>query len=142
VPEFAAAIGVSTDVGKAYLGEAVELRHRLVRVWARVVAGDLLPWKARKIAKATIILSLEAAAYVDRHVAPVAHKVSWAQTERLVEEAIALSSTTPRPAEDHHRRGHRHVRTRTAKKWGTACRTKAGRCDDLRALTGPGRAAP
>jgi hypothetical protein len=89
VPEFAAAIGVSTDVGKAYLGEAVELRYRLGRVWARVVAGDLVPWKARKIAKATIILSLEAAAYVDRHVAPVAHKVSWAQTERLVEEAIA-----------------------------------------------------
>jgi hypothetical protein len=26
---------------------------------------------------------------VDRHVAPVAHKISWAQTERLVEEAIA-----------------------------------------------------
>ena len=89
VPEFAAAIGVSTDAGKAYLGEAVELHYRLGRVWARVVAGDLVPWKARKIAKATIILSVEAAAYVDRHVAPVAHKVSWAQTERLVEEAIA-----------------------------------------------------
>jgi hypothetical protein len=89
VPEFAAAIGVSTDAGKAYLGEAVELRYRLGRVWARVVAGDLVPWKARKIAKATIILSVEAAAHVDRHVAPVAHKVSWAQTERLVEEAIA-----------------------------------------------------
>ena len=64
-----------TEAGKAYLGEAVELRYRLAGLWARVVAGDLVAWKARKIAKATIILSVEAAAYVDRHVAPVAHKV-------------------------------------------------------------------
>ena len=35
VTEFAAAIGLSTEAGKAYLGEAVELRYRLRRVWSR-----------------------------------------------------------------------------------------------------------
>ena len=37
VTEFAAAIGLSTDAGKAYVGQALELRHRLPRVWRRVV---------------------------------------------------------------------------------------------------------
>ena len=37
ITEFAAAIGVSTDAGKRYVGHALELRHRLPRVWRRVV---------------------------------------------------------------------------------------------------------
>src|SRR4029453_16273438 len=40
VTEFAAAIGLPTEAGKAYLGEAVELRYRLSRVWSRVIRGD------------------------------------------------------------------------------------------------------
>ena len=40
VTEFAAAIGLSTDAGKSYVGQALELRHRLPRVWRRVVRGD------------------------------------------------------------------------------------------------------
>ena len=89
IVEFAAAIGLPTEAGKAYLGEAVELRYRLPRLWARVVSGDLQAWKARKVAKATIVLSAEAAVYVDRHLAPVAHKVGPTQTDRLIDEAIA-----------------------------------------------------
>ena len=88
VAEFAAAVGLATEAGKAYLGEAVELRYRLPKVWARVTAGDLVAWKARRIARATILLSPEAAGFVDRHVAPVAHRVRLAQLDRLVEEAI------------------------------------------------------
>src|SRR5215213_9611693 len=71
VTEFAAAIGLSTEAGKAYLGEAVELRHRLGRVWSRVVKGDLPAWRTRRIARETMLLSPEAAAYVDQRVAHV-----------------------------------------------------------------------
>src|SRR5215207_1673350 len=88
VTEFAAAIGLPTEAGKAYLGEAVELRYRLGRVWSRVVKGDLPAWRARRIARETMVLSPEAAAYVDQQVAHVAHKVGPAQVDRLVEEAI------------------------------------------------------
>src|SRR6186713_41862 len=88
VTEFAAAIGLPTEAGKAYLGEAVELRYRLPRVWARVVKGDLPAWRARRIARQTLLLSVEAAAHVDQHVAHTAHKVRPAQVDRLVEEAI------------------------------------------------------
>src|SRR6187431_295259 len=88
VTEFAAAIGLPTEAGKAYLGEAVELRYRLPRVWARVVKGDLPAWRARRIARQTLLLSVEAAAHVDHHVAHTAHKIRPAQVDRLVEEAI------------------------------------------------------
>src|ERR1051326_416605 len=39
VTEFAAAIGRSSESGKFYVGQAVELRYRLPRIWARLVAG-------------------------------------------------------------------------------------------------------
>ena len=41
------------------------------------------------IADATMCLSPAAAAFVDRHVAPVAHKIGPAQLIRLIEEAKA-----------------------------------------------------
>ena len=88
VSEFALAVGLSTEAGKAYLGEAVELRYRLPRTWSRVSSGELVVWRARRIARATILLSPEAAEFVDRHVAPVAHRVRLAQLDRLVGEAI------------------------------------------------------
>ena len=88
--EFAAAIGVGTETGKHYLGHALELRYRLPKLWARVHAGDLPAWKARRVAVATIsaALTLEAARFVDAHVAPVAHKIRPVQLDRLVDEAI------------------------------------------------------
>src|SRR6187200_3550403 len=88
VAEFAAAVGMPTETGKAYLGEALELRHRLPRTWARVRAGDLPAWRARRIARATITLSAAAAGYVDDQVAGFAHRIRPSGVDRLVEEAI------------------------------------------------------
>jgi hypothetical protein len=51
IPEFAATIGLSTEAGKRYLGEALELRYRLPRLWAWVQSGDLPAWKARLVAR-------------------------------------------------------------------------------------------
>ena len=104
VAEFAAAVGLGTETGKRYVGQAVELRYRLQRLWARVVSGDLPAWKARRVADTTAghELSPEAAAYVDRHVAPVAHKIGARALDRLVEEAIARHM--PETAEETRRR--------------------------------------
>src|SRR4051794_32854438 len=88
VAEFAAAVGLPTETGKAYLGEAVELRHRLPRIWARVVAGDLAAWRARRIARQTIGLSLAAAGFVDAQVVGFAHRIRPSGVDRLVQEAI------------------------------------------------------
>ncbi len=89
IAEFALAIGRSTDGGRALVAAAVELKYRLPRHWARVQAGDLEAWRARRIAEATMLLSQEAAAFVDAQVAPFAHRIGIAALERLIAEAIA-----------------------------------------------------
>jgi hypothetical protein len=89
IAEFATAIGTTTESGRRYLGHALELRYRLNKLWARVVAGDLAAWKARRVAEQTRWLTPEAATYVDKHVAPLAHKIGPAQLDRLIAEAVA-----------------------------------------------------
>src|SRR3954449_6792769 len=89
VAEFAAALGLTAGAGRTLVGHALELAHRLPKTWARVQDGTLAPWRARRIAEETLCLSAEAAAYVDRMVAPFAHRTGLAQTQRLVEDAIA-----------------------------------------------------
>ena len=113
VAEFAAAVGLPTETGKAYLGEALELRHRLPRTWTRVQAGDLPAWRARRIARHTIGLSPAAAGFVDDQVAPFAHRIRPTGVDRLVQEAIIRYM----PAEARRRREaaadarHAHVHT-------------------------------
>src|SRR3954462_4062912 len=89
VAEFASALGLSAGAGRNLVGHALELAHRLPKLWARVQAGSLAPWRARRVAEQTLALSFEAAAYVDQMLAPFAHRTGPAQTQRLVEEAIA-----------------------------------------------------
>ncbi|GEP36577.1 hypothetical protein NPS01_02400 [Nocardioides psychrotolerans] len=87
VMELCAALGLSTDAGKRQVGSVLETRYRLPRLWGRVIAGDLPFWRARSVAEQTMSLPAAGAAFVDRHVAHVAHKVSYLQLKRLVEEA-------------------------------------------------------
>ncbi len=89
VVEFAAALGRSTESGRRYLSHAVEGFYRLRRCWGRLEAGELPAWRLGFIAERTVCLSPEAAAFVDQHVAPVAHKIGPAQLDRLIDEAKA-----------------------------------------------------
>ena len=88
VAEFAVAVGLPTETGKEYLGEAVELRYRLPKTWKRVTAGELPAWRARRIARETIGLSVQAAGFVDDNVSPYAHRIRPAEVDRLVADAI------------------------------------------------------
>src|SRR5262249_58495342 len=83
-----AALGLPREGGRRSRGEGWERKSGRPRRWASVVSGVLVAWKARLVARETTRLSVEAAAYVDRHVAPVAHKLKPAQLDRLVNEAI------------------------------------------------------
>ncbi len=89
IAEFAAALGRSTDSGRALVADAVELKYRLPRLQDRVESGELPVWRARRIAQATLGLSMEAAGFVDAQVAGFAHKIGLAALDRLVAEAIA-----------------------------------------------------
>lgn len=87
IAEFGAVLGLSTDAARALIGDSLELAHRLPKVWARVQAGTLQPWRARKIAQATRCLPPAGAEFVDQHVAAFAHRISFAALDRLIEEA-------------------------------------------------------
>ncbi len=89
VAEFAAALGMSSESGRALVAHAVELKYRLPRVWARVQAHGLAAWRARRVAAATLGLTQEAAGFVDAQVAGFAHRIGPAALDRLVAEAVA-----------------------------------------------------
>ncbi len=92
VAELGGVLGVSSVAAKKLIGQALELRHRLPRLWGQVHAGAVPAWKARAVAETTIhsapALTKEAAAFVDAQVAAVAGKAGPAQLDRLVAEAI------------------------------------------------------
>ncbi|GAA1128925.1 DUF222 domain-containing protein [Nocardioides aquiterrae] len=102
VAEFALAIGVSTDSGRLYLGDAVELKYRLPRIWAKVTAGVVPVWKARKVAQATRSLPIDGAAFVDRALYFVLRKCSFAEIDRQVDQARA--EFDPEAAEERRRK--------------------------------------
>ena len=99
---FAAALGVSTLTGLQLLADALDLEHRLPRLWAAVEALAVAPWKARKIAQATDHLSQAAAASVERP-ARGPDRVVWVAGHR-----------------DRGRPGHRHPRPAPARDPGEA----------------------
>jgi hypothetical protein len=74
-----------------------------------VRSGDLAPWRARRIAGSTICLTPDGAGYVDRQVAPFAHRVGIAQLDRLVEEALVRFDPDKAQARRLAAADHRHV---------------------------------
>ncbi|WP_447643143.1 DUF222 domain-containing protein [Nocardioides zeae] len=109
IGEVAAARGCSFDAARRLVGDAVELRWRLPRVHARIVAGEVDVWRGRRIAQATRTLTYEAAGFVDRHVAYVAGKATGAEVDRLVAEAAARFDPETTEAERAEADGGRHL---------------------------------
>jgi hypothetical protein len=86
--EFGAVLGMSSGAAASLIGEALALRHRLPRVWAAVLSGQALSWRARKIAQGCLSLSLEAAAIVDRRVAGIVNTVTPGKLKAITTAAI------------------------------------------------------
>ena len=92
VAEFApadlgAALEITVDAAKQLLGDALELAHRLPRLWALVQALTVPTWRARLIARETRDLSLDAARFADRLIAATPDKIRSVHAARLVQEA-------------------------------------------------------
>jgi hypothetical protein len=92
VAELGTVLGISTTAAKKLIGQALELRHRLPRLWSQVHAGRVPAWRARAVADTTIhsspALTAEAAGFIDAQVAAVAGRIGQAQLDRLVAETI------------------------------------------------------
>ena len=89
VIELAAALGRSTDSGRALVSDAVEAKHRLPKIWQRLLDGQVQVWRIRRVTEVTRTLTAEAAAFVDAHLAHVVHTASFATVKRLAAEAAA-----------------------------------------------------
>ncbi|MEO5651320.1 MAG: DUF222 domain-containing protein, partial [Marmoricola sp.] len=85
--DFGAALGISVDAAKQLLGDALELAHRLPRLWALVQDLAVPVWRARLIARETRDLSLEAARFADRLISAVPDKIGSVHAAKLVQEA-------------------------------------------------------
>ena len=79
---------MTIDAGKRLVGQVLEVRYRLPRIWRRVVKGELAWWRAGRIAQHTMHLPKAGAALVDGRLAATAHKVGVAHTEKLCQEAL------------------------------------------------------
>ncbi|WP_371407382.1 hypothetical protein OHA10_18025 [Kribbella sp. NBC_00662] len=87
IAEFGVVLGISPMVAARFIGEALALRHRFPFTWARVQAGDATPWKARQLASACVKLSQEAAAYVDRRIAPLIDSITPYRLDKIIRAA-------------------------------------------------------
>jgi uncharacterized protein DUF222 len=85
--DLAAALGQSLDQAKALMGDALELRHRLPRLWDLAEAGRIPVWRARLVACLTKDLSREAALFADRLIAATPERITKVAATRLVQEA-------------------------------------------------------
>ncbi len=65
VAEMAAELALTCYRARRLIGDALETRHRLPLIWARVVAGEVPVWIAQRVAQATRPLTREQAAFVD-----------------------------------------------------------------------------
>ncbi|QYJ04856.1 HNH endonuclease [Nocardioides panacisoli] len=92
--ELCAVLGRSTIAGRDHVGKVLETAYRLPSIWQAVLAGRVPVWRALRIADSTRLLPADAAAHVDRHLARFAATCTFAQVDRLVEEALARFDPT------------------------------------------------
>ena len=83
--------GLSATSAGLLIGDALDLRHRLPLLWARLQTGQVKAWVGRKVARATRSHDAAAAAFVDAKVAPYAGTLSWGRLDTLVAAAIAAA---------------------------------------------------
>ena len=107
--EFALAIGLSDSAGKRLIREALEVRHRLPRVWRRVLSGQVQAWRARRIAQRVIGLDPDVADHLDSTLAPIAHKVGPITLGRLIDEAMMRLHPEERELQQLEALDHQHV---------------------------------
>jgi hypothetical protein len=99
---FAARLGISPYAGRELIADALDLGHRLPRLWARVVAHQVKPSYARYVARKTRELSTDQAGHVDERLEePADGRVPWSRFETLVEAAIVAADPAAARAREH-----------------------------------------
>lgn len=106
---FAAANAMTTAAGKAFLRDALVLRHRLPRIYARLVRGQVQVWRARRIAQAVLGKPADVCAYVDTELAKIAHQVGAVTLDRVLDQAMTFLYPEQREQEQLEELDKRHA---------------------------------
>lgn len=99
VSEFAAVeLGVhlemSTRSAELLLGDALDLRHRLPRVWNAVMTAQIEDWKARKIARATRVLTRQQAQEIDADLLEALEGLPFGRAMTVAEGEVVAADPT------------------------------------------------
>jgi Domain of unknown function (DUF222) len=86
--ELGCVLKISDGSACRLIGDALDLRHRLPRIWTAAQAGQVPAYQARHIASATRHLTVEQAGWVDAQLAPSLGAVSWGRLQTLLEAKI------------------------------------------------------
>ena len=85
--ELGCALRISDGAAAKLIGDALDLRHRLPKIWAAAVAGQAPAHQARHIATATRHLTKDQAGFVDARLATALGALSWNRLHTLLEAA-------------------------------------------------------
>ena len=84
----ALAFRTSTQSAKGWITDALTVRHRLPRLWERVLSGDVYAWKAREIARATAHLTVFTARIVDKLLHDQVELVAWTRFLKILDATL------------------------------------------------------
>ena len=85
---FAAANAMTTTAGRSLIRDALVLRHRLPQVWARVLAGEVQAWRARRIAQSVLGAHADVVEDLDTRIAPIADTVGTVTLDRTIDDIM------------------------------------------------------
>src|SRR5512133_1770208 len=74
---------------RSLIADALDVRYRLPRLWARILTGGVRAWQARKIAEQTRCLSWEACADVDHALSDFVGMMPWPRFATILSATIA-----------------------------------------------------
>jgi hypothetical protein len=86
--ELGALQGTGIMAARSLIADALDVRYRLPRLWARVLTGGVRAWQARKIAEQTRCLSWQACADVDHALSDFVGMMPWPRFARILSATI------------------------------------------------------
>src|SRR5215216_3838188 len=118
VAELGARMETTTGSARAFVADALDLRHRMPELWQLIKAGQIRAWRARKVAQATRHLSVDAAKQVDAAVAQAIVGLPWNRCELLLSAKIIEAD--PKAADEQAKiwEAERFVRARSTEQSG------------------------
>ncbi|HEY0237429.1 MAG TPA: hypothetical protein VGC37_02175 [Friedmanniella sp.] len=107
--ELGALRGTGAVAARMLIGDALDLRHRLPRLWALVRTGVVRAWQARAVAQATHDLDWEACIEVDEALSASLPLLAWPRFRRLLIAAVLQAAPEQRRAREEAARSDRGV---------------------------------